>query len=100
MRTCAVARVGYRVPRSRFDGIVHSVFARACYIACDGSLLTVGAVGVADGPTTLVLGPDGPADLRGLFDADDAVRCRDNRIHGRRVVLDIARATTWRAPRP
>jgi hypothetical protein len=100
MSPCVVARIGYRVPRRQFDGVVHSVFARACYIDCDGSLLTLAAAGVADGPTTLVLGTDGPADLRGLFNAGDAVRCRDSRIHGGGVVLELARARTWRASKP
>ena len=100
MSAWVVARVGYRVPRRQFDGVVHSVFARACYIDCAGSLLTLATAGVADGPTTLVLGSDGPADLRGLFNAGDAVRCRHSRIHGRGLVLELAGATTWRASRP
>jgi len=100
MSTCVVARIGYRVPRRQFDGVVHSVFPRACYIDCHSSLLTLAAAGVADGPTTLLLGPDGPPDLRTLFNAGDGLRCRDDRIHGRGVVLELARATTWRASRP
>jgi len=100
MSAWVVARVGYRVPRRQFDGVVQSVFARACYIACDDSLLTLATAGVADGPTTLVLGSDGPADLRGLFHAGDAVRCRNSRIHGRGLVVELAGATTWRASRP
>jgi len=99
-RAWAVARVGYRVPRRRFDGVVRGVFARACYIDCGDSLLTLAAAGVSDGPATIVLGPDAPADLRGAFDPGDALRCRGGRVVGRRVVLELGRAGTWRAAKP
>lgn len=99
-RTWAVARVGYRVPRERFDGVVHGVFARACYIDCGGSLLTLASADVADGPTTLILGADAPKDLRTAFNTGDALRCRGGRVEGRSAVLELARARTWRAVRP
>jgi hypothetical protein len=99
-RTWAVVRVGYRVPRQRFDGVVHGVFARACYIDCGGSLLTLAGADVADGPTTLILGAGAPTDLRSAFNPGDALRCRGGRVEGRSVVLELARARTWRAPRP
>jgi len=98
MRTWAVARVGYRVPRERFDGVVHGVFARACYIDCGGSLLTLATAGVSDGPTTLVLGADAPADLRYVFNPGDALRCREGCVRGPDVRLELAHARTWRAP--
>jgi len=99
-RTWAVARIGYRVPRKRFDGVVQGVFSRACYIDCGRSLLTLAAAGVADGPTTLVLGAEAPADLRSIFTPGDALRCRGGRVVGRRVVLELGRARTWRACEP
>lgn len=99
-RTWLVDRIGYRVPRERFDGIVHGVFARACYIDCGGPLLTVVAAGVADGPTMLVLGADATADLRTVFSPGDALRCRGGRVLGPSVVLELARAKTWRPPKP
>ena len=96
----AVARIGYRVPQKQFDGVVHGVFARACYIDCGGSLLTLAAAGVADGPTMLILGADGPADLRSVFTPGDLLRCRGGRVRGRRLVLELARARTWRPAKP
>jgi hypothetical protein len=99
-RTWAVARIGYRVPRRRFDGVVRGVFSRACYIDCGRSLLTLAAAGVADGPTTLVLGADAPADLRSVFAPGDALRCRAGRVAGRGVVLELDRARTWRVGEP
>lgn len=98
--TWTVSRVGYRVSRKRFDGVVHSVFARACYVDCGNSLLTLAASGVADGPTTLVLDRDAAVDLRAVLRRGDAVRCRGDVIHAGDVVLDLARARTWRAPKP
>jgi Protein of unknown function (DUF2877) len=100
-RTWLVDRIGYRVPREQFDGIVHGVFASACYIDCGGApLLTVVSAGVADGPTMLVLGADVTADLRTVFNPGDRLRCRGGRVLGRSVVLELARARTWRVPKP
>ena len=59
----SVERIGYLVPAADFDGDVHSVFARACNIACGELLLTLVVPGLGDGPTTLRLGQDAPADL-------------------------------------
>jgi hypothetical protein len=60
----AVARIGYRVPRNQFDGTIRAVFSRACYVDCGNSVLVVASNRVADGPTTIVLGPEAGADLR------------------------------------
>jgi hypothetical protein len=99
-RTWSVRRLGYRVPRVQFDGTVHAVFARACYIECGDTLLTLAAATLADGPTTLVLGRDAAADLRSAFRRGDAVRCRDGRVRSRGAALDLRSAHTWRVPDP
>src|SRR5947199_7137230 len=72
-KTWPIARVGYRVPRTRFDGIVHSVFDRACNIDCDGALLTVSAAR-NDGPTMLSLVDAGRPNLQRIFRRGDAIR--------------------------
>ncbi len=98
--TWPVTRLGYRVPRVQFDGIVHAVFARACYIECGDTLLTLASATLADGPTTLLLGRGAAADLRRTFRRGDSVRCRDGRVLSRASVLDLRGAQTWRAPDP
>jgi Protein of unknown function (DUF2877) len=82
----AVASVGYRVPRSRFEGVVRAVFARACYVEHAGALVTLAADGVANGPTTILM--HGGADLRGVVAPGDAV------------ILDLTRAKAWRPRAP
>jgi hypothetical protein len=93
-----VKRLGYRVPRAQFDGTVLAVFARACYIECGDTLLTLATATLADGPTTLVLGREAAADLRSAFRRGDAVRCRGGRVRSRGATLDLRSAHTWRVP--
>ena len=81
-----VARVGYRVPRARLHGVVRAVFPRACYVDHSGTLLTLAAHGVANGPTTIVMRSS--ADLRGIVTQGDAV------------TLDLTRAKAWRPRAP
>jgi hypothetical protein len=97
-RIWPVQRLGYRVPRVRFDGVVHAVFSRACYFECGDTLLTLGAASLADGPTTLLLGREAAVDLRRAFRRGDAVRCRDGRVRSGGTTLDLRRAYTWRVP--
>jgi hypothetical protein len=92
----AAASIGYLVPAAGFDGDVHSVFARACNLACADSLLTLVAPELGDGPTTLRLGRGARADLRALFRPGDRVRCRDGFAHSRGVALRLTGATLWR----
>jgi hypothetical protein len=99
-RSWPVTRLGNRVPREHFDGIVHAVFARACYLECGDTLLTLAAATLADGPTTLLLGREAAADLRSAFRRGDAVRCRSRRVLSRGAALDLRSAQTWRAPDP
>jgi hypothetical protein len=84
--TWAVASVGYRVPRARFEGVVRAVFPRACYVEHARALLTLAAEGVANGPVTIVM--RGNADLRGIVATGDAV------------TLDLTRAKAWRPRAP
>jgi len=90
-------RTGYLVPTGDFDGVVHSVFTRACNIACGGDLLlTLAGPELGDGPTTLRLGRGAPVDFRHLFCPGDRLRCRDRVAHARGVALQFAGTTVWR----
>jgi hypothetical protein len=90
-----VESIGYLVPGPWFDGTVHSVFARACNIACGDSLLTLVAPGVAAAPTAFVLARDA-SDLRSRYRVGDAVARRGTHLASRRCVVDLAGATVWR----
>jgi len=96
-KTWPVVRLGYRVPRLRFDGVAHSVFDRACNVACGDSLLTLSATR-SDGPTMLVIGAATEPEFRRIFDRGDAIRCRGGVIELRGATVDLRRATVWRAP--
>jgi hypothetical protein len=98
----AVDTVGYLVPCMDFAGGVQTVFARACNIACDGTLLTLTTAGVGNGPATLALAVDAAEDLRRLFDAGERIDCHRGRARTARVELRLAGARVWRpaAPRP
>jgi len=80
-----VDSIGYLVPRVPLSGRVHSVFARACNIACGDTLLTLCANEFGDGPTVWRLAAGAPRDLRALFVAGEVV-------HGRRGGLQTTRA--------
>ena len=91
-----VESIGHLVPQSSWSGRVHSVFARACNVACGERLLTIGTRAVGDGPTTLVLARD-IGDLRDRFAIGERVEARDRSIFSARVALDLASARVWRA---
>ena len=99
-RHVAVDTVGYLVPQTDFAGRVHSVFARACNIACDGTLLTLTTAGIGNGPATLVLAAGVNDDLRRLFDLGERVDCRDGRARTRRLEVRLAGARVWRPAAP
>jgi len=98
-RVLAVESIGYLVPRTDLTGCVHSVFAQACNIACNGTLLTLCTSFAADGPTTLRLAHGAAPDLRGLFDVGEAVRgCRSG-VQTGHTELRLMHANVWR-PEP
>ena len=90
-----VRRIGYLVPGPSFVGTVHSVYARACNVASGGSLLTLVAPGIADGPTALVLGGDRVVDLRTCFQVRDHVVRRGSRLVTAGANIDLAGAVSW-----
>jgi hypothetical protein len=90
-----VRRVGYLVPAG-FDGIVHSVYARACNVTAKGSLVTLVAPPIADGPTTLLLENDGIVDLRTCLEAGERIVRQGDRIVARNADVDLADAMCWR----
>ena len=92
-RALAVASIGGLVPCS-WIGRVHSVFARACNVESGELLLTIGAPGIGDGPTTLVLARDA-GDLRRRFTVGERVAARDGWIRSARVELELAGARVW-----
>ena len=96
----AVESIGYLVPRTNFAGRVHSVFARACNLACNDTLLTLCAPGVGDGPATLRLARGAPDDLRDLFDVGERIHCLQGWIRTGRVELPVLRASVWRPAEP
>ena len=96
----ALESVGYLVPRTDFAGRVHSVFAQACNLACNDTLLTLCASGAGDGPATLRLARGAPIDLRDLFDVGERVRCRRGRVRTRRAELRLSNAGVWRPAEP
>lgn len=92
-----VESIGYLVPRTDFTGRVHSIFARACNLACDDdSLLTLAASDAGDGPATLRLARGAPIDLRDLFDVGEPVHCHEGCARTRRAELRLLQAGVWR----
>jgi hypothetical protein len=89
-----VRSIGYLVPRTGFSGRIHSVFAQACNLMRDDTLLTVHA-GV-DGPTMLRLAGAMAIDLRAHFDEGEQVDGRDGCIRTGRVELCLLHASVWR----
>jgi hypothetical protein len=92
--------VGYLVPTLEFDALVHSVFARACNIACGERLLTIVTHGLGDGPTTLRLAPAAASDLRLLISAGDRWHCRYGTFVTPSLALDLTHAAVWRRAPP
>src|SRR5678815_2837688 len=74
-----VESIGHLVPPSPWSGRVHSVFARACNVACGDRLLTIAARTVGDGPTTLVLAGNAAGGLRDRFALGERVEHRGGR---------------------
>ena len=87
--------IGYLVP-DPFAGVVHGVHARACNVAADGSLLTLVAPGIADGPTIVVLDGEPSVDLRTCFRIGARIARAGAQLTSPDVVVDLAPAQTWR----
>jgi hypothetical protein len=101
MRTMlAVGSIGTLVPRADFAGRVHSVFARACNLAANDTLLTLSAFDAGDGPATLRLARGAVDDLRGLFDGGERFVCRDGWARSSRAEFCLLHASVWRPAEP
>jgi hypothetical protein len=96
----AVESIGYLVPRTDFKGLVHSIFAQACNLACNDTLLTLCAFSAGDGPATLRLARGAPDDLRDLFDVGEPVHCRQGCVRTGRAELRLLHASLWRPAGP
>jgi len=92
-----VESIGHLVRRTGYVGRVHSVFAQACNLVCEGRLLTIAAPGLGDGPATLRLAGARPADLRTLFDVGERIDCRHGIARTCRAELRLLGARVWRA---
>jgi len=95
-----VASIGHLVPRAGFEGHVHSVFARACNLACGDALLTLGTFDAGNGPTVLRLAPGAPADLRDRFEIGERFDARRGTLRTSRVELDLRQASVWHPAEP
>jgi hypothetical protein len=96
----AVQTAGYLVPQKGFVGRVHSVFAQACNLACNGTLLTVCAPQGCIGPLTLRLADDAPQDLRERFEVGERIDGGQAGLRTHRTELQWARAALWRPAEP
>jgi uncharacterized protein DUF2877 len=94
--TLVIASIGYLVPRSGFDGVVHSVYARACNISCGESLLMLLSPDAPEGPTTLLLRNDSALDLRSCFQVGDAVVQSGARLLSNTADACASGATVWK----
>ncbi len=92
----AVETVGYLVPRTPFTGRVHSVFAQACNVACNGTLLTLCTWRVGIGPLTVRLAGGGPQDLREWLEVGERIDADPGCLRARRAELRWAQAAVWR----
>ena len=88
------------MPRTGFAGRVHSVFAQACNLACNDTLLTVCAACGSIGPLTLRLADDAPQDLRELFEEGERIDGGQGGLRTHRTELQWTRAAVWRATEP
>jgi len=95
-----IESIGYLVPGTDFAGRVHSVFAQACNLAGNDTLLTLCASRFGDGPATLRLARGSPLDLRDWFDVGERILCLQGRARTRRVELRLANACVWRPAEP
>jgi hypothetical protein len=92
----AVETIGYLVARTDFAGRIHSVFAQACNVACQGRLLTLCTRRAGNGPLTLRLAGGGPQDLRELLAIGERVDASQGCLRTRRAELRWALAAIWR----
>ena len=92
--------LGHLVPRTPRTGRVHSVFARACNIAFDATLLTLCAAGAPSGPTVLCVGLGEATDFRTLFADGERVEADADGLHAPRVAIDWSEASVWHPAPP
>jgi hypothetical protein len=99
-RVLELAALGYLVPSADFMGRVHSVFAGACNVTCDDTLLTIAAYRAGDGPVTLRLADGAAPDLRIVFDAGESVRCCGGVLRSVHIDLSLRKVRVWRPVEP
>ena len=95
-----VESIGYLVPQTNFSGRVHSVFAQACNLACNDTLLALCTFGAGDAPATLRLVRGAPNDLRALFEVGERIDCRQGWLRTSRAELQWVDASVWRPAEP
>ena len=94
--TLAAQSVGYLIHQRGDSGLVHSVFAAACNVACsDGRLLTLAHAQAGNAPTTILLAKSRVPDFRALFHAEAAVVCNDRVLRVSGVEVQFGSAAVW-----
>jgi hypothetical protein len=89
--------IGSLVPVSRRAGHVHSVFTRACNIACgDRIVFSLVTHPEGAGPATLVLAHARALDLRRLFEPGEPIELHGAVLRARRAIVRCAVGARWR----
>lgn len=92
--------IGYAIPRTDFDAVVHSVFRTAINLRLDvNQLLTIVASSEADLPQGIRV--DTPDDFSfEIFKAGEQVTCRDDTLHFNSLTIEMRGARLWKCDLP